>query len=132
MLFKEINGVDANDVRVRWHSSDGWTVYVPFEGTEHVFGPFKDEADTDAIVAHVTRPTPEALPVERESEFVEFVNQNLCRIAIRRDSIYAVEIAPPTEYDSWKVLVNAGGAWVHSQGFDSATAADELFDRLTR
>ena len=132
MLFKEINGVGASDVKVRWHSSDGWTVYVPFEGIEHVFGPFKDEADADAIVAHVTRPAPEELPVERPSEFIEFVNGHMTRAAVRRESISSVQIVPPADYAVWAVKVDVGGVSILSQGFDSSSAADELFDRLTR
>jgi hypothetical protein len=136
--------------KVHERSGGGWAAVVRCSTGSSMcsslsseFGPFEDKADADAIVRRVTEAANKAqsvicnpdvveLQVEHTSEFVEFVNHNLCRVAVRRDSMCAVEIAPPTEHGSWEVMVRTGGVWFHSQSFDTSSAADELFDRLTR
>ena len=99
-------------VRKEWSESDKWTEWVGDE-------PVPEES-------------PQESPVERESEFVEFVNGHMTRAAVRRDSILSVQIVPPSDYAVWAVKVDVGGVTILSQGFDTSSAADELFDRLTR
>jgi len=95
-------------VRKEWSESDKWTEWVG------------DELETVE------------LSVEHRSEFVEFVNGHMTRAAVRRESILGVQIVPPADYFVWVVKVDVGGEPIFSQGFDTSSEADELFDRLTR
>ena len=152
-MLIEINGVDGQYAsidpayviwaKVHERSDGGWVAVVRCSTGSGVcqslsseFGPFEDKADADAIVKRVTEEANAVqtveLSVERLSEFIEFMNCKLCNVAVRRDLIGAVEIVPSTDDGVWRVRVWVNGEPFLSQGFDSATAADELFDRLTR
>lgn len=107
------------------------------------FGPFEGKADADDIVRRVTEAANKAqsvicnpdvveLPVERESEFVEFVNGHMARAAVRRDLVQGVEVVPASLGGGVSVKAIVGGNPIYSQSFGSKAEADELFDRLTR
>jgi len=148
-MLIEINGVDGQYAsidpayvvwaKVHERSGGGWAAVVRCSTGSSMcsslsseFGPFEDKADADAIVRRVTEATNAVLSVERPSEFIEFVNGHMTRAAVRRESISSVQIVPPADYAVWAVKVDVGGVSILSQGFDSSSAADELFDRLTR
>ena len=159
-MLIEINGVDGqyasiDPAYVVWanvyeRSAGGWVAAVRCStgsdmcsSISNEFGPFEGKADADDIVRRVTEAANEAQPVtcepdvvelqvEHTSEFVEFVNRHMTRAAVRRDSILSVQIVPPSDYAVWAVKVDVGGVSILSQSFDTSSAADELFDRLTR
>ncbi len=152
-MLIEINGVDGQYAsidpayvvwaKVHERSDGGWAAVVRCStgsglcsSLSSEFGPFEDKADADAIVKRVTEEANAVqtveLHVEHSSEFVEFASEHLCRVAVRIDSINSVQVIPPTYSVAWHVRVRVGGEQFNSQSFDSSSAADELFDRLTR
>ena len=148
-MLIEINGVDGQYAsidpayviwaKVHERSDGGWVAVVRCSTGSDTrsslsgeFGPFEAKADADDIVRRVTEAVNKVQTAERSPEFFEFVNCELCNVAVRRDSIGAVEIVQPTTDDEWRVRVWVNGEPFLSQRFDTSSEADELFDRLTR
>ena len=156
-MLIEINGVDGQYAsidpayvvwaKVHERSDGGWAAVVRCStgsgmcsSLSSEFGPFEDKADADAIVKRVTEEANKAqtieLPVERESEFVEFVNSDGMRTAVNRAMVTSVHIRPGAGKErepAWQVCVGLCAVQSVSAPFMTDRAeADELFDRLTR
>ncbi len=163
-MLIEINGVDGqyasiDPAYVVWanvyeRSAGGWVAAVRCStgsdmcsSISNEFGPFEGKADADAIVRRVTEAANEAQsvicnpdvvesPVERESEFVEFVNNEGMRTAVNRTIVTSVRVWPGASEEreaAWQVRIGLRGEQSVWAPFTTDRAeADELFDRLTR
>lgn len=100
-------------VRKEWSESDKWTEWV---------------ADNE--------PQTVELPVERESVFVEFVNNDGMRTAVNRAMVTSVRIWPGASEQrehAWQVCIwLCADQSVRTPFTTDRAEADELFDRLTR
>jgi hypothetical protein len=121
----------------------GWLAVVTMsggpggaEGFDTVFGPFGAKAAADDIVRRVTEAANEVQAVERESVFVEFINNNGMRTAVNRAMATSIHIWPGASEQrepAWQVCIGLCAAETMWTSFTTDRAeADELFDRLTR